>query len=90
MQRYAHGTRCLMQTPSASSKKVKFAAQPDSERLNALRTMPAEEDRQLPALVDEALHDSVARKDNTPRKHVVQALHASMAQFDSLYRELSK
>lgn len=75
-----------MPTPSASSKKVKFATQPDPERLTALRTQPAEKGRQQPALVEEALHD----KDNTPRKHVVQALHASMAQFDSLYRELSK
>lgn len=79
-----------MQTPSVPPQTGEFATQADPELLNARSTMTAEEGRQRPTLADEALHDSVERMDNTPRESVVQALHASMAQFDSLYRELSK
>lgn len=76
---------------SADKKKVKFATQADPEVLAALRKIAGEEGRQLQALVDEALRDYIEQKlGNAPRKRVVQALHDSMAQYDSLYRELSK
>ncbi len=59
-----------MQT-TIEQKKVKFTTQADPEELAALRKIAGQEDRQLQALVDEALRNS-------------------MAQYDSLYRELAK
>ena len=73
------------------NRKVKFATQADPEVLAALRTIAGEEGRQLQALVDEALRDYIEQKrGNAPRKRVMQALRDSMAQYDSLYRELSR
>lgn len=80
-----------MQTTSAQPQKVKFATQADPELLTILRKIAGEEGRQLQSLVDEALREYVERKQGkTPRKHVMQALQASMGQFDDLYRELSR
>lgn len=80
-----------MQTQNAAIKKVKFATQADPEILETLRAMAAEEGRQIQALLDEALREYIERKqDGKPRKHVLEALAASMAQYDALYRELSK
>ena len=76
---------------ATKNKKVKFATQADPEVLATLRKIAGEEGRQLQALVDEALRGYIEQKQGTaPRKHVIQALQASMGQFDSLYRELSK
>ncbi len=81
----------LMQTASEHNRKVKFATQADPEVLAALRQMAGSEGRQLQSLVDEALREYIERKQgNAPRKHVLQALRASMTQFDDLYLELSK
>ncbi len=80
-----------MQTISERPQKVKFATQADPELLATLRKIASEEGRQLQSLVDEALREYVERKQGTtPRRHVVQAMQASMGQFDGLYRELSK
>jgi hypothetical protein len=80
-----------MQTTSEHIKKVKFATQADPELLTTLRKIAGDEGRQLQSLVDEALREYVERKQgNAPRRHVVQALQASMGQFDALYQELSK
>ena len=80
-----------MQTTSGHPQKVKFATQADPELLAMLRKIAGEEGRQLQSLVDEALREYVERKQGkAPLRHVVQALHASMGQFDALYRELSR
>lgn len=80
-----------MQTASQQTKKVKFATQADPEILAALRKMAVDEGRQLQALVDEALREYVERKNGaSPRKHVMQALQASVTEYDRLYRDLSK
>lgn len=78
--------------PSTSpAPKVKFATQADPAVLDALRHMAAAEGRQLQALVDEALREYIERKaSDAPRKHVMRALGVSMAQFDSVYKELAK
>ena len=76
---------------AAERTKVKFATQADPEILASLRSMAAQEGRQLQSLVDEALRDYVDRKQgNAPRRKVVDALQASMAQYGALYRELAK
>ena len=80
-----------MQTTSEHPQKVKFATQADPELLAALRQIAGHEGRQLQSLVDEALREYVERKQGkAPRKHIMQALQASLGQFDALYRELSK
>jgi hypothetical protein len=80
-----------MQTTSEHPKKVKFATQADPELLATLRKIAGDEGRQLQSLVNEALCEYVERKQGkAPRKHVMQALQASMGRFDGLYRELSK
>ena len=79
-----------MQT-TVEQKKVKFATQADPEVLAALRSIAGQEGRQLQALVDEALRDYIEQKQSKfPRRYVMQALHDSMAQYDTLYRELAK
>jgi len=79
-----------MQT-TVEQKKVKFATQADPDVLAALRKIAGQEGRQLQALVDEALRDYIAQKQGSaPRRRVMQALHESLTQYDSLYRELAK
>ncbi|MCL2160446.1 MAG: hypothetical protein FWH56_00950 [Betaproteobacteria bacterium] len=76
---------------TVKQKKVKFATQADPEVLVALRKIAGQEGRQLQALVDEALRDYIEHKQGkSPRRHVMQAMHDSMTQYDSLYRELSR
>ena len=80
-----------MQLNTEKVAKVKFATQADPAVLETLRTIAASEGRQIQALVDEALRDYIERKQGkAPRKHVMQALQASMLQYDSLYKELAK
>jgi hypothetical protein len=80
-----------MQTTIERLKKVKFATQADPVILETLRSLAAKEGRQLQSLIDEALREYIERKQGlSPRKHVVQALQASMAQYDSLYRKLAE
>ena len=76
---------------TASNNKVKFATQMSEEMVSLLRETARSEGRQIHAILDEALREYFeARQKNKPRKHVVEALKASMAEFDSLYSELSK
>ena len=79
-----------MQTTS-EPKKVKFATQADPEVLAILRKIAGQEGRQLQTLVDEALREYIEQKQGrTPRRRVMQALHDSMNEYDSLYQELAK
>lgn len=80
-----------MQANTKTKSKVKFATQADPAVLESLRGMAVAEGRQIQALVDEALREYIERKrGNAPRKHVMQAFKASMAQYDSLYKELAE
>jgi hypothetical protein len=91
IEEYLHGRGKYMQTRTLKSQKVKFATQADSQVLETLRILAAKEGRQIQALVDEALRDYIERKQGeTPRKHVLQAFHASMVKYDSLYKKLAK
>lgn len=76
---------------TAEQKKVKFATQADPEVLAALRKIAGQEGRQLQALVDEALRGYIEQKQGkSPRPRIMQSLHDSMAQYDSLYRALAR
>ena len=75
----------------ATQPKVKFATQMSADILALLRDTAQQEGRQIQAILDEALREYfAARQKNKPRRHVVEALQASMAEFDALYDELSK
>lgn len=71
--------------------KVKFATQLAPDVLEALRAMSAREGRHLQSLLDEALREYLANREaGKPRRHVLRALHDSMAEHDSLYAALSE
>ena len=81
----------MKQAQREKAAKVKFATQADPVVLQTLKSIAASEGRQIQALVDEALREYIERKTGTaPRRHVLDALRHSMAQYDSLYRELAK
>jgi len=74
-----------------SQSREKFATQVDSKILSAVRTLAAEEGRQLQALVDEALADLIEkRKKATPRAHVMGAYLASHEKYGPLYKKLAE
>ena len=73
------------------STKVKFATQMSEDMLLLLRETAKQERRQIQSILEEALREYFeARQRTKARRHVVEALQASMAEFDSLYDELSK
>ena len=80
-----------MQTATERLQKVKFATQADPLVLETLRSIAGKEGRQLQALIDEALREYIERKQGlSPRKHVMQALQASLTRHDGLYRKLAE
>jgi hypothetical protein len=71
--------------------REKFATQVNSEILAAVRTLAAQEGRQLQALVDEALADLIEkRKKATPRAHVMGAYFGSHEKYGPLYKKLAE
>ena len=71
--------------------REKFATQVNSELLKAVRSLSAEEGRQLQALVDEAFADLIEkRKRLTARPHVMGAYLATHEKFGQLYKKLAE
>jgi hypothetical protein len=71
--------------------REKFASQAAPEVLAALRQIAKAQGRQFQAVLDEALRDYIDRhQKGRPRPHVMTAFASSLAEFDSLYRELAK
>ncbi len=57
----------------------------------ALRQIAEAEGRQFQAVLDEALHEYIDRRQKVPpRTHVTTSFAATLAKFDRLYRELAK
>jgi len=80
-----------MSLNTREAKKVKFATQLAPDVLETLRGMSADEGRHLQTILDEALREYIAnRQAGIPRKHVLSALQASMAEYDSLYEALAR
>ena len=72
-------------------KKVKFATQLAPDVLESLRRMSSDEGRHIQTLLDEALREYIDNKGaGKPRRHVLAALQASMAERDALYEALAK
>ena len=71
--------------------REKFSSQAAPEVLAALRKIANEEGRHFQAVLDEALREYIDRKQRRgARRHVAAAFADSIAEFDSLYRELAK
>jgi hypothetical protein len=80
-----------MSLHTTANKKVKFATQLDPDVLESLRRMSANEGRHMQAILDEALREYMENKRaGKPRKHVLGALQASVAEHDALYEALAR
>jgi len=80
-----------MSLRAITNKKVKFATQLAPDVLENLRRMSDEEGRHIQAILDEALRDYIENKRaGKPRRHVLDALRASMEEHDALYEALAK
>lgn len=74
-----------------AARLAKFATQADPRILEEVREIAAREGKQLQTVIDEALRDFVEkRKRGKPRPEIMTAFGESLAQYDSLYRELAK
>ncbi len=74
-----------------TARLAKFATQADPKVLDEVREIAAREGKQLQTVIDEALRDFIEkRKRGKPRPEIMTAFGESLAQYDSLYRELAK
>jgi hypothetical protein len=74
-----------------AARLAKFATQADPRILEEVREIAAREGKQLQTVIDEALRDFIdKRKRGKPRPEIMTAFGESLAQYDSLYRELAK
>lgn len=69
----------------------KFSSQAEPDVLEALQELAAREGRQFQAVLGDAMREYLARKrQQAPRRHVVEAFDASVNERDELYRSLAK
>lgn len=81
-----HDTHALMSRP-----KEKFATQVDPELLSKVRSMAADEGRQLQAVVEEAFRDLIDKRHQAkPRRHIMAYYESSLEKFEPLYKKLAK
>jgi hypothetical protein len=74
-----------------ATRNEKFATVVDPDKIATIRAIANDEGRQLRALVDEAFGDLIEkRRQAKPRPHVMAAYHASVEQFDQLYKKLAE
>ena len=80
-----------MTQTALETSKVKFATQISEDVLAMLRATAKKDGRQIQAVLDEALREYFENRNRTtPRRHVLTALQASMAEHDELYKALAK
>jgi hypothetical protein len=71
--------------------RQKFASQADPALLDEMRSIAAEEGRQLQSVLEEAMRDFVAkRRGEQPRAEVLAHLEATVAENRELYRRLAR
>jgi predicted transcriptional regulator len=69
----------------------KFSSQAEPEVLEALQEIAAREGRQLQAVLGDAMRQYLARKrQQAPRRNVLEAFQDSLKERDDLYRSLAK
>jgi hypothetical protein len=69
----------------------KFSSQAEPEVLDALQEIAAREGRQLQAILGDAMREYLAHKrQQAPRRNVLEAFQKSLEERDELYRSLAK
>ena len=69
----------------------KFSSQAEPEVLDALQEIAAREGRQLQAVLGDAMREYLAHKrQQAPRRNVLEAFQKSLKERDELYRWLAK
>lgn len=69
----------------------KFSSQADPEVLKALQEIATQEGRQFQAVLGDAMREYLAqRRQQTPRRNVLEAFEQSLRDRDELYRSLAK
>jgi hypothetical protein len=69
----------------------KFSSQAEAEVLEQMQEVAAREGRQFQAVLGEAMREYLARKrQQAPRRNVLEAFQESLAERDELYRSLAK
>ena len=69
----------------------KFSSQADPEILEGLQEIAAREGRQFQAVLGDAMKEYLAHKrQQAPRRNVLEAFHESLKAHDDLYRSLAK
>lgn len=69
----------------------KFSSQADPAVLEGLQEIAAQEGRQFQAVLGDALREYLAHKrQQTPRRNVLEAFQESLKERDDLYRSLAK
>jgi hypothetical protein len=69
----------------------KFSSQAEPEILEAMQQIAAQEGRQFQAVLGDAMREYLARKrQQAPRRNVLEAFQQSLEERDELYRSLAK
>jgi len=68
----------------------KFSSQADPEVLEALQEMAAREGRQFQAVLGDAMREYLNKRQQAPRRNVLEAFQESLKERDELYRSLAK
>ena len=69
----------------------KFSSQAEPEILEALQEIATREGRQFQAVLGDAMRDYLAHKrQQAPRRNVLEAFQKSLEERDELYRSLAK
>lgn len=69
----------------------KFSSQAEPEVLDGLREIAAREGRQLQAVLGDAMREYLAHKrQQAPRRNVLEAFQESLKEREELYRSLAK
>ncbi|TLY95818.1 MAG: hypothetical protein E6K23_09200 [Gammaproteobacteria bacterium] len=69
----------------------KFSSQAEPEVLEELQQLAAREGRRLQAVLGDAMREYLARKrQQAPRRNVLEAFQDSLKERDELYRSLAK
>ena len=76
---------------SSAEPRRKFSSRASPDLLASLRRLAVSDRRPAQDLVEDALREYVERREaGKPRRHVLQALNASLGEFDALYRGLPR
>jgi predicted transcriptional regulator len=80
----------MMRLPAMSALR-KFSSQAEPEVLEGLQQIAEQEGRQFQSVLGEAMRDYLARKrQQAPRRNVLEAFQQSLQERDELYRSLAK